>query len=152
MCVNLEIPKVISGRCGAPGHGSLSDSCSSGKGGDAETREEQPRNNSAALGQGPGSASRDTHNNIFKLFCRTKTPTKWKMFQREGHSLITSKLTRKSPEARLKEYRPCTHPDPYQQPRPRSIAIKRLTKSSQVGGHSFSGHEPVLSPLCLVKR
>ena len=30
-------------------------SCQSGKGGNAETREEQPRNNSAALGQGPGS-------------------------------------------------------------------------------------------------
>ena len=28
------------------------------------------RNNSVALGQGPGSPSRDTHNNIFELFCR----------------------------------------------------------------------------------
>ena len=37
-------------------------------------REEQSRNNSAALGQGPGSASMDTHN-IFKLFTRLKPPT-----------------------------------------------------------------------------
>ena len=37
------------------------------------------RNNSAALGQGPGSASRDIHNNFFELFCRTKIPNKWKM-------------------------------------------------------------------------
>ena len=44
-----------------------------------ETKEEQSRNNSAALGQDPGSTSRDTHNNIFELFCRTKTPNKWKM-------------------------------------------------------------------------
>ena len=40
-------------------------SCPSGKGGDAETREEQSWNNSAALGQGPGSSSRNIHNSIF---------------------------------------------------------------------------------------
>ena len=37
-----------------------SNSCSSGKGGVAEKREEQSRNNPAALGQGPGSMSRGT--------------------------------------------------------------------------------------------
>ena len=37
-----------------------SNSCLSGKGGVAETREEQSRNNTAALGQGPGSMSRGT--------------------------------------------------------------------------------------------
>ena len=37
------------------------------------------RNNSAALEQGPGSAPRDIHNNIFELFYRTKTPNKWKI-------------------------------------------------------------------------
>ena len=37
-----------------------SNSCSSGKGGVAETREEQSRNNTAAVGQGPGSMSRGT--------------------------------------------------------------------------------------------
>ena len=36
------------------------------------TREEQRRNNSAALGQGPGSALSDTHNNIFELFIELK--------------------------------------------------------------------------------
>ena len=33
-------------------------------------REEQSRNNSGTLGQSPGSPSRDTHSNIFELFCR----------------------------------------------------------------------------------
>ena len=32
------------------------------------------RNNSAALGQGPGSPARDTHDNIFELFCRDWNP------------------------------------------------------------------------------
>ena len=31
-----------------------------------------------SLGVGPGSSSRDTHSNIFELFCRTKIPNKWK--------------------------------------------------------------------------
>ena len=44
----------------------------SGQGGDAETVEEQSRNSRAALGQDPGSASRDTLNNIFELFCINK--------------------------------------------------------------------------------
>ena len=35
-----------------------------------ETREEKSRNKSAALGQSPGSPSRDIYNNIFELFCR----------------------------------------------------------------------------------
>ena len=38
-----------------------------------ETREKQSKNNSAALGQGPGFPSRNIHNNTFE-FCRTKTP------------------------------------------------------------------------------
>ena len=37
------------------------DSCCSGKEGGAKTREEEPRNNSTALGQDPGSLSEDTH-------------------------------------------------------------------------------------------
>ena len=41
--------------------------------------EEKSGHSSAALGQGPGSASRDTHDNIFELFYRTKTPNKQKM-------------------------------------------------------------------------
>ena len=39
-----------------------------------ETREKQWR---AALGQGPVSASRDTHNNIFELFADTEELPKW---------------------------------------------------------------------------
>ena len=62
------------GPCGAPGPGGLSNSCSSGKGGDAETIGAQPRCNSESLGQGPGFPSRGAQNNIFKLFCRIKTP------------------------------------------------------------------------------
>ena len=42
-------------------------SCYTGKAEDAETREGQPRNNSAALEQGPGSVSSDIHHNIFEL-------------------------------------------------------------------------------------
>ena len=57
---------------------SSSNSCYSGKGGDAKTREEQSRDNSAAFRQGPGSTSRDAQSNIIELFCRTKTPNKWK--------------------------------------------------------------------------
>ena len=51
--------------------------------------------NSAALRRGPGFSSRDTHNNIFELFCRTntctqrKTLTTWRNLlhsrKREGH-------------------------------------------------------------------
>ena len=44
------------------------------KGGNAETREEHSRNNSAALGQGPGSL-RDIHNSIPLSSAETKTLT-----------------------------------------------------------------------------
>ena len=47
----------------------------SGKGGDAETREEQPGNSVTALGFCPGSASRDTHKNILEFFTELKPPT-----------------------------------------------------------------------------
>ena len=66
------------------------------------------------------------------------------------------KLIRRPPRARLKECRPCTHPDPYQQPRPWTIAIKFLTKSrplsrppppAQVGTQSFWGMSPLCPPL-----
>jgi len=57
-----------------------------GKGRDAETREEQLRDNSAALGQGPSSSSRNTHNIIIEFFCRTKPHNKWKMLMK--HSLF----------------------------------------------------------------
>ena len=62
-----------------------------GRVGDAETREEQSGDNSEALGQVPGSSSRNIQNNIFELFHRTKTPNKLKMlirhssFQKKDH-------------------------------------------------------------------
>ena len=43
-----------------------SNSCSSGKGGDVETREEQSRDSGVVMGQAPGSSSRDTQNSIFE--------------------------------------------------------------------------------------
>ena len=43
------------------------------------TREEQSRDNSVALGQGPGSSLRNIHN-TFEPFCRTKTPNTWKNY------------------------------------------------------------------------
>ena len=59
-----------------------SNSCQSGKGGDAETREEQSGDQSVALGQGPGPSSRHLNNNIFDVLGRTKTPNKWKMLMK----------------------------------------------------------------------
>ena len=54
-----------------------SDRCESGKAGDAETREEQSRDNPAALGQGPGFSSRNiSDNSIFGFLGRPKTPKK----------------------------------------------------------------------------
>ena len=53
-----------------------------GRKGDADTREELSRDNSAALGQGSGSSSRNIHNNIFEFFHRTETPNKRKMLMK----------------------------------------------------------------------
>ena len=62
---------------------------------------------------------------------------------------ISAKLeeNERPPEARLKEWRPCTHPDPYQQLYPWIIVIKVLTKSPQVGTHSVEGMSPLCPPL-----
>ena len=56
------------------------------------------------------------------------------------------KLSKRPPEARLKEGRSCAYYNPYQQLCPWTIAIKLLIKSSQIGTYSFSGQEPVVSP------
>ena len=61
----LDLPLVPKGRF---------KSCSLGKRGNAETKEKQSRNDSAALGQGPGSSLSNIHNNIFKCFCRNYGP------------------------------------------------------------------------------
>ena len=83
-----------------------SNSCWSGKGGDVEKREKPPRDNSAALGQGPGSTSRDTHNNIFELICITKPRNKWKLLttwsilhSKEGLCIITLRTREAHQEA-----------------------------------------------------
>lgn len=39
-----------------------------------QTREEQPRDKGAALGQGPGYSSSDTHNNSFELVWKSNHP------------------------------------------------------------------------------
>ena len=68
-------------------------------------------------------------------------------FQREGYSLITSRTTEAhQAHSRLKECRPCTYPDPYQQPHPWTTAIE-LTKSPQVGTHSFEDMSLLCPPL-----
>ena len=52
----------------------------SGEGGDVETREEQSRSNSTALGADLVFPSRDIlRGNISGPLCRTKTPPKWKL-------------------------------------------------------------------------
>ena len=47
-------------------------------------------NHSVALGQDPGSISKNTHNNIFELFCKTKMSNKWKMLIAWWFSLCLS--------------------------------------------------------------
>ena len=39
---------------------------------------QRPGRSCAVLGQGPGSSSRNIHNDIFEPFCGAKTPKKWK--------------------------------------------------------------------------
>ena len=132
-----------------------SSSCSSGKEGGAETREEQSGNNSADLGQGPGAPSRDTHNNIFERFCRTKTPNKWKMwttwyrtlYSREGHSWTFTTWCQMI--SLLKECRPCKYPDPHQKPCP--LTLKLLTKPPCLG-HTVLKALAHCGTLCLAKQ
>jgi len=119
------------------------------KGRGCRDKGEQPRNNSETLGQGPGSISRDTPNNISELFIELNTPTNGRCqhssFQRRPLNVRLKeleKLIKRLPEVRLKECRPCTHPEPY----PWTITIKLLTKSSWVGTHNFSGQGPTVSP------
>ena len=57
------------------------------RGRDAEIREEQSKDNSAALELRSGSSFRNLHNIIFEPFCRTKPPNKWKnyLMEKEDH-------------------------------------------------------------------
>ena len=93
-----------------------------------------------ALRQGPGSTSRDTPNNISELFIELNTPTNGRCqhssFQRrplKARLKVPEKLIKRLPETRLKQCRPCAHPEPY----PWTITIKLLTKSSWVGTTIF---------------
>ena len=72
-----------------------SKSHSSGKGGDAEIKEELSRNNSAVMGQGPGSPSRNIHDNIFEFFCGNYGPHSrggWYFGAEQGLSTGTATL------------------------------------------------------------
>ena len=131
--------------CGAPGHRSLSKhpiSCLQGivsnfhdlpwvpkgkfeqllireGGGDAETREEQPRNNNAALGQGPGSFSGHTQECMFQLFKEWNSPTNGRCQHSSSqirhlgadcHSVLTSNSLQ--PNGLQCDSLPCPSPSP----------------------------------------
>ena len=112
-------------------------SCSSRKEGDAEIGEEEPKIQYPALQQSPGSAPRDTHNNIFKFVIELKPPTNGRCqlssFQRrpsEARLKEPEKFIKRLPETRIKECRLCTHPNLTSNPTLEPFAIKLLTKSS----------------------
>ena len=94
-----------------------------------------------SLGQVLGFPSRDTCNGIFALFCRTKTPSKWKI----SAFSTSEKLIRRPPETRLKACRPYTHCDPHQQP------LKALLKTPHQippgWDTQFLRYKPTLVPL-----
>jgi len=77
-------------------------------------RVEQPRNNSKALGQSTGSASRDIHNNIFELFIELKATSgryQHSSYQRRPPEVglrEPKKLIMRLPVIRLKNCSPCT--------------------------------------------
>ena len=108
---------------------------------------------SAVLGQGPNSSSRDTYNNIFVLFCRTKTPDRWKMlttdeaiFIPERRSQFDNLENRRS--SLDDQMRPDLAPsDSFRQLHPWTIAMKLLTKSLWVETHSFEDISPLCPPL-----
>ena len=80
----------------------------------------------------------DTHNSMFKLFFRAinKTPTKWKMFQRECHSSIT--LRSSLGHYLIQGVQALHTPRFLSATLPLNSAI-----SSQVGIQSFSVHLPL---------
>ena len=111
------------------------------------------RNNSAALGQGPGSPPTDTHNNIFELFCRYWNPLQvgrvnnywwyashkhvdprpvgtWRLMM-----LTSTYLTTNQPIRRMSTS--WSH----------LITIKLLTTLSKLGHMGFEGISPLWPPL-----
>ena len=119
--------------------------------GDAETREEQSGNNSAALGQSPGSPSRDTRNNIIELFCRYWNPHQ----VREVNCMLPTST--ETPD-RLEGkgwwcWLPLTSP-PTNQKNVHELTMPSLNHyyktphyTLQVGTHSFEGISPLWPPL-----
>ena len=123
--------------------------------GDADMGGQFKRNNSAALGQGPGSPSRDTHNSTFELFCRywnllqvgevncmlptgTWPQTGWN--QKVGDA--DSYLPFHQPIRRVSTS--WSHP-------PWTITIKLFTTPSRLG-HIVLKAVTLCGPLCLVKQ
>ena len=67
-------------------------------------------------------------------------------FEREGHSLIslrTAEAHQETTWVQIKEQQARTHPDPCQQLRVWTIAVKLLTKSSLVWTHSLEDVRPL---------
>ena len=75
---------------------------------------------------------------------RSSQETTWGKIK--GTRRSSSRLGNQPPETRLKECRPCKHPNLVSKPPPWTIAIKLFIKSSWVGTHSFLGQEPAVSP------
>jgi len=46
---------------------------------ETQKRERRSQETKVQPWENPGTSSRDTHNNIFELFCRTKSSNKWKI-------------------------------------------------------------------------
>ena len=125
-----------------------------GRGCKAREKPTVKRNNSAALGQGPSSPSRDTHKISLSCFVDTETPTRWEKLSVKDGVLPTSTETpdRLEPEGwwcRL----PLTSPPTHQK-----NVHKRITPSLnhyyktphyplQVGTHSFEGISLLWPPL-----
>lgn len=134
-------------------------------GGDAEIREKQSRNNRKkkerkkkrnnrkALCQGPGSPSRDKHNNTFELFCRYRN-TRWE-------KLTASCLQAYRPQtgwnqkmgdadSQLEQHQPVGRmPTGWSCPL-WTISIKLLNTRSGLQ-HTFEGIS-LMWPLCLAKQ
>ena len=111
------------------------------------------RNSSAALGQGPGSPSRDIHNSIFELFRRY-----WNLHQ-VGKVTMLLRSTQ-TPDPLEPEgwwcWFPLTSPPTNQKNVPELItpSLNHYCKTPHYPskwGHSFAGISP-LWPLCLTKQ
>ena len=108
------------------------------------------RNNSSALGQGPGSPSRDTHNDTFELFCRY-----WNSHQVEkvlygAHKHVDPRPVGTRRLVMLASTHLTTNPSE-ECPRADHALFEPLLENSslplQVGTHSFEGISQLWTPL-----